>query len=223
MECKRERLTVNNYFYTTAVFLGYDMSQIYSQNDEQPIIMGHLGSTVGRLLDIGAYVPTTFSNTRALLDTGWSGVLVEPSPEPFKALLDYYGDNPRVQLLNSAITSERKLLQFHNSNGDAVSTTQLDHKQRWEAGSPIRFKSYWLQSLAIDELFEHFGRDYTFISLDVESANWELFQRLPFTQLNSLKVLCVEHDGHHVAMANIAKVHGFQQIGFNGENLILGR
>ena len=37
-----------------------------------------------QFLEIGAYHPEEFSNTRALVELGWGGVYVEPSPKCFK-------------------------------------------------------------------------------------------------------------------------------------------
>ena len=60
----------------------------YSQHpDEEEAILQLFGSHVGRALDIGAWVATTFSNTRALYERGWELVLVEPSPGPFIILM----------------------------------------------------------------------------------------------------------------------------------------
>ncbi len=62
----------------------------WSQNGEQQIILNHLKDFkgVGRFLDIGAYNGTDLSNTRALLEMGWSGVLVEPNPYNLVPLMD---------------------------------------------------------------------------------------------------------------------------------------
>ena len=55
----------------------------YSQAAEQPhILKAFEGRPPGRLLDIGAWNPFTFSHSRALIEMGWFGVLVEPSPGP---------------------------------------------------------------------------------------------------------------------------------------------
>ena len=57
---------------------------MYSQRDEEKYILEAFdGKTDGRFLDIGAWHPTVFSNTRALIEMGWSGVMIEPSPGPF--------------------------------------------------------------------------------------------------------------------------------------------
>lgn len=63
----------------------------YSQNGEQEAILKIFGESEGRFLDIGAYDGKTFSNTLALIERGWSGVLIEPSPNAFMALADQIG------------------------------------------------------------------------------------------------------------------------------------
>jgi hypothetical protein len=72
----------------------------YSQYDEQKFILEAFGWSADGLcyskekrslshlfLDIGAWHPTIFSNTRALIELGWRGVIVEPSPGPFINLM----------------------------------------------------------------------------------------------------------------------------------------
>lgn len=70
----------------------------YSQYTEQAAILGAFGFDAEghghgpdkpdcRFLDIGAWHPTIFSNTRALIELGWSGVIIEPSPGPFINLM----------------------------------------------------------------------------------------------------------------------------------------
>ena len=51
----------------------------YSQNDEEKVILGWFRDKkkkVGRFLDVGAYTGLELSNTRALMEKGWSGVCV---------------------------------------------------------------------------------------------------------------------------------------------------
>lgn len=60
---------------------------MYSQYFEEQYILAALEGEPGRFLDIGGYHPTDKSNTRALVELGWTGVIVEPSPGPFINLL----------------------------------------------------------------------------------------------------------------------------------------
>ena len=203
------------------------MTTKYSQNNEQQIILSHLDS-VGltgpqQFLDIGAFAAEALSNTRALFERGWSGVMVEPSPIPFQGLMKAYGTNASIHLVNAAITAgPAHVAEWFDSGGDAISTIVPAHRQKWEAGG-TRFTRHFVYMMPTDELFKAFGTAFAFISLDVEATNLALFQQLPFAALTNLRALCVEHDGHAAAMLATAKGFGFRQIGYNGENLILGR
>ena len=60
---------------------------MFSQRDEEQVILDHFGDRVGTFLDVGAYDGITFSNTHALALKGWSGVCVEASPSCFVKLM----------------------------------------------------------------------------------------------------------------------------------------
>jgi hypothetical protein len=72
-------------------------------------------------------------------------------------------------------------------------------------------------------LFHSFPAEYNFVNLDVESLNWDLFQDLLPLLTPSVKVLCVEHDGHDTEMVNLAIPLGFTLRVSNQENIILTR
>jgi len=57
--------------------------KIYSQNLEQNYILEYFKDRRGTFIDIGANDGLTLSNTRALVELGWRGVFVEPSPMAF--------------------------------------------------------------------------------------------------------------------------------------------
>lgn len=198
----------------------------YSQNDEESVIINELtrmGVSTGKLLDIGAYCTEAFSNSRALIENGWSGVLIEPSPVPFLKLAGAYADNPNVTLINAAVsTNKAKLVRWYDSNGDALSTTCVEHKTKWEAAR-VKFSVFWIYMLPMIDIFDQFGFDFDFISVDVESTNFDMFRALPWNALKNTKIVCVEHDGFHGEMAAHAAEFGFKPIKLNAENLILSR
>jgi hypothetical protein len=64
---------------------------LYSQTGEDGIIeecLRRLKIKTGRFVEFGAHDGKFCSNTRLLLESGWSGKLIESSPELFKKLLD---------------------------------------------------------------------------------------------------------------------------------------
>jgi hypothetical protein len=96
----------------------------YSQRDEERYILEVVGDAPGRFLDIGAWHPTALSNSRALYERGWGGVIIEPSPEPFLNLLKEYGNEDRVSLICAAVGFERTLTRFW-ATADALTRRPL--------------------------------------------------------------------------------------------------
>jgi FkbM family methyltransferase len=56
------------------------------------------------IVDIGAYDGQFFSNSCAFIEAGWSGLLIEPHPESYKALREKYKDNQNVCTINAAVS-----------------------------------------------------------------------------------------------------------------------
>lgn len=66
-------------------------TDLYSQTGEDGIIeecLRRLDIKRGRFVEFGAHDGKYCSNTRLLLDNGWTGKLIESSPQLFKDLLD---------------------------------------------------------------------------------------------------------------------------------------
>lgn len=195
----------------------------YSQNNEESIILEFFGEKKGRFLDIGAYDGKAFSNTYRLAELGWGGVCVEPSPNSFIGLMRHHENRPDIELFNLCLGETAGFADFHDSGGDAISTLDPAHRQKWEAGWKAKFTKFKVFTVSVPMLLNEIGADFEFINLDVESLNIQLFRALPLEVMNKTRLICVEHDGHHQEMEAIAAKSGYRQIGFNGENLILGR
>lgn len=199
----------------------------YSQNNEEEIIIAQLDRMnvqTGRFLDIGAWNGKGFSNTFRLTELGWSGVCVEPSPVVFPDLIKNHGSNPKIELVNTAISPDLpRLVRWYDSGGDAISTTSPAHKEKWEKGWHTKFTAFWIYTMPMRQLFDGFGYDFDFINIDVEDTNIDLFRALPWPALTKMKIICVEHDLHQNEMSQLAAKHGFMVLGVNGENLIFTR
>lgn len=193
----------------------------WSQNDEQAIIAAYFGEFVGRFLDIGAY-GAQLSNTLGLVEQGWSGVCVEPSPGPLANLMRLHVGKP-VELVQAAVGEESGWQTFHDAGGDAVSTLDVAHLAKWQAGSGCKFQPFHVHTVTLGQLFGRFGFDFDFLSLDVEGTNWRLFQLLPFADLSKLRMVCVEHDTMIEPMRELIEPFGFQPVSLNAENLLLAK
>ena len=201
----------------------------YSQNDEQTHILNYFDILEGekidhvmRFLEIGAYDPIALSNTRALVELGWQGVYVEPAPDNAARFLKEYKNRDDIILVNAAIGLKSELVRFYDSGGDALSTMSPEHMVKW---NNVKFTPYFTKTITLDELFAAVGSNFSFINLDVEGLNRDLFHALPLKELkeNGLRLLCVEHDGFYEEMKSAMVDLGYSVLSFNGENLIFGR
>lgn len=190
----------------------------YSQNNEETRIVEYFGGDIGQFLDIGAYDGKTFSNTLRLVELGWSGICIEPSPGPFKLLQDLHHANQKIQCVNAAITPVSGMVDFWDSNGDAISTTDANHKARWEKGSKVKYQQIKVPSMSAKEVLDKFGKIYDCVNIDTEGTNLLTLQAFMVAGLR-FKLLCIEHDNQHPAI--IAMFPGCQPIEVNAENLII--
>jgi FkbM family methyltransferase len=179
------------------------------------------GKKDGRFLDIGAYDAKIFSQTRALYDRGWSGVMVEASAGRFRSLMEAYKNDKRITLVNAAITGNQSGLMRFWQNDDATSTADEGHKKVWEGTSPF------VETFTLFTTYAHlvgvFPEPYDFINIDVEGGlNLAIF-RAVLAQGTSASLICVEYDTWGDEILSLAKPHGYTEVHRTAENLLLGR
>lgn len=193
---------------------------MYSQNNEEEIILNYFSnSQPGRFIDIGGFHPTQLSNTRCLVEKGWSGVYVEPSPICMESFRKEYENSPNITLIQKAITRETGLAKFFESFGDAVGTLSDFHKTVWS--KYVKYNEITVETLSMaDFLTENFDDRVKAISIDVEGTNLELFRDIPDYVLNKISLLCIEHENNYAEITSRCKQFGFSEALMNGENLI---
>lgn len=168
--------------------------QKYSQNNEEAYILEAVaGIEKGRLLDIGAYDGRTFSNSAALIDRGWSAVLVEPSPVPLAALVERYARSPEVRVVGAMVIPDAKSpFTLMHVTGDAVSTTDAALRDVW--ASSVAFAPAYFPSVCPRTLVAVFepAEGFDFITIDVEDNNAAVLREvLGCAKLP--KCICIEH------------------------------
>ena len=190
----------------------------YSQFGEDLIVAAIFGSHIGRLLDIGAYHPKQLSNSRLLIERGWSGILIEPSPYAMQGLLEEYGRCDRVTLIQAAVSPE--VLADMEITPDAVSTTEAEQYERWRMHAKFTGRLL-VGTLTLPELTNRFGGDFDLINVDTEGTSIEIAKELMGPIGLEPKVLIVEHDLRIVELMQIATPRGYVAREINGTNAIL--
>lgn len=194
----------------------------YSQNNEQEVIVKHFAGRRGRFLDIGAYDGKKFSNTYRLLELGWSGVMVEPSPSTIESLRrNIEPFNSKVIVMQCAITDADGPIDFYDDGGGAVATTSIEHVRKWEKAA--KFTQCKVEGMTPRTLLDEVGTDFDFINIDVESANLDVLHAIPFHRLPGLSLICIEHDREQKRIMELLDGFEFRKLHENAENLILCR
>lgn len=192
---------------------------MYSQYEEEKYILAAVGSEPGSFLDIGAWHPTEFSNTRRLYECGWSGLLVEPSPEPFMSLMREYGKDERVKLLCAAVGFDRCAVKMH-ATADAVSTSSDAVFRQWERAGGY-YGSFWAPQITIEDLLNQFG-GFDFVNFDAEGISADLFIHFLRTGQRP-RAMCVEHDDRLVEISQQAQKCGYKAVYTNGTNVVFAQ
>lgn len=196
----------------------------YSQNDEEEVIGNLLSGFTGNLLDIGATDGIWCSNTRKLLENGWSGVLVEPCDRSFlKLRFNCRGFD--VVLVQAAVSDTVGLSRFWIDEATGREWSTTINKGLVELGSvaePFSSEVY-IPTITMTDLAE-FG-PYDFISIDAEWEDLAILRSMPATFWRQAKVLCVEtrNDEERKIMLPLLLSMGFERKHETKENIIVKR
>lgn len=200
---------------------------MYSQSREEEVILKYFEGKTGTFLDIGANDGITFSNTRALAERGWKGVLVEPSPKAFEILKMRYEGHKGFYIYPFAIGSHNGKAMLQESGPlcsandiGLVSTFHSNEMERFKRTvkyEPVEVKIFkwktFLNRLTI--------KDFDFISADCEGSELDI---LPDMGLSKCQCICLEWNSKPELKTEYEKyLDGFKLIYTSSENLIYAR
>lgn len=200
---------------------------MYSQNNEEQIILEYFKDFKGHLLDIGANDGITLSNSRKLIELGWTGDLIEPSPKAFEKLKKLYSRKKKTKVHNVAIADSSETMTFYVSgehlgkgDTDLLSTLSLKDKQKWE--TTTEYKIIEVQALTFKD-FNTLNTKFDFINIDVEGYDVQVLKQLELNELEC-KCLCIEHNGTYLNAINAEmSKYNFKVIAQNLENIIYAK
>jgi FkbM family methyltransferase len=202
----------------------------FSQNNEQEVILEYFkNQPEGIFLDIGANDGQTLSNSRALALSGWSGVCVEPAPDPFQKLETLY-EGTKVVVFECAIGKANGRMPFHISGthlhkGDSglLSTLEPEEIKRWQGTE--QFIESKVEVFTWPTFYQNCGvQKFDFISIDAEGLDLFILKEMNLKEM-ATKLVCVEWNNNSkmkLAFNSIFKSFGMRLIHMNFENLIYG-
>ncbi len=192
---------------------------MFSQYNEDDIFLPLLEGVTGKLLDIGAWDAKTFSNSRALIERGWSAVLVEPSPGPLYKLAKEYGDNPKIQVISAAVTVKGGGAVRLCVTDDAVSQPEGSRIGEWLATGGF-YGHITVPALSVEQLLTQVtGGDFQFVSIDTEGTSVDVFAEMCRIGPRP-RVVVVEHDNRFVECSQVAEAANYRLVHENGTNRV---
>jgi FkbM family methyltransferase len=149
----------------------------YSQEGEDMILADLLqGKPNGFYVDIGAFHPSRFSNTKFFYDSGWRGINIEPSPEGIR---EFISSRPRDTNLNLGVSNTNSRLSFYVFREAALNTFDKERVRKLENDTP--YKHVEVQSISVKRLETILG-EYAadtiidFMNIDVEWHEMEVLK-----------------------------------------------
>lgn len=190
----------------------------YTQrNEEEHIVRACAGCELKRFLDIGAWHAKQLSNTRALYDLGWTGVLAEPSPGPVRGLVQEYGEQSGMAVICAAVALEPGLIPLQITD-DAVSSA--GDISNWKSAGGY-FGTMWIQSITIPQILNQWGA-FSMVSIDTEGTSTDLLRALLETDMLPACIV-VEHDGRIIEATKMAEVKHYRVATITEENIVFAR
>jgi len=170
----------------------------YSQYGEQKFLINYFEDQPnGVLVDIGAADGINNSNTRHLLLTGWSGVLIEPNKKNYNKLLNLYKDNSNVKSFNFGCSNKSvdkaKFFIDKNDDYEQISTFNEETQVWCKEYFKCDFVEDEVDLVKTSELFINNNLDHIdFISIDAEGYDSLIIDGIDFNQVN-IELFCLEN------------------------------
>lgn len=203
----------------------------FSQNGEDLIILEYCKKhdITGKVVEFGANNGSDLSNSKLLIENGFSALLIEPSNQ-FQKLKKLHAKNPNVYCLNIAASNKCGTMDFYESGSHVpggkdealVSTLDINELKRWPN---VTFNKREVNVLDIASLRTAYPGNWDVISIDIEGQDWKVLQQIDLKAVGC-KVLCIEWNSIPVTgrmFANYCAKYGMKEIHRNSENLIFSK
>lgn len=193
------------------------MVMSYSQGEEEKVILEYFKDFTGILCDIGCNDGKTFSNSLALIEKGWKGLLIEPSNGAYLAAEQLHKSNKKVNVFNCQIGRSVGYMPFYDAPDSLLSSASKELAERGK--QPVKntfvFMNTWESLLKLHNI-----KTFDFITIDAEGMDWTIIEQIDL-KATKTKLLCIEYGNNIVLIKSYCLRFGLKEIFRNGENIIL--
>lgn len=165
-----------------------DMAYNYSQTNEQEAIEKYFTDFIGTLVDVGANNGIKYSNSRRLIELGWSGHLIEPHPLAYASLNLNTRHFPRVYTYECAlgIRDSREVLKMAEDSLLSV----LEESERGGFDDIPMAGEAEVDVITWETFMDRAGNPHIdFITIDAEGMDIEILTQIDLT---NVQMVCIE-------------------------------
>lgn len=195
-----------------------------SQHNEAEVILNYFKGSAGTLLSIGENNGLDFSNAYDLIQSGWSGVLVEPGRSAFDKLQYLHKYNHNIYCYDFGIGEVTGNGVFYSASDTLLATTNKELLKKWDT---VTYEEISIPFFTFKDALELFRfKKFEFITIDAEGMDWDILKQMNLTDLGC-ECICIEHNGD-IQFSDFIRVfcNWFdlsKEILFNGENIIMAK
>lgn len=169
----------------------------YSQRGEDLVIDRLSGyKKRGFYVDVGAYDPDRFSNTKRFYLKGWKGINIEPNTSNYKSFLR---ERERDINLNSGIGNHNTKLNFYQFIPDTLSTFSQKEAGKYQKQGYKLVGTTKVLVRRLKTIFEQYRphNKIDFVSIDTEGYEIEVLKSNDWTKYKPT-LICIESIEHAV-------------------------
>lgn len=167
----------------------------YSQYNEEYFLIEYFKDRKGIVVEIGAADGINNSNSRLLIENGWSAILVEPNFNNYSKIKELYKYNSSVEIENcgcSDITKSQIFFIDHNDEYQQLSTFNPIQVEKCKQMYSCEFEEREVQIIKTSKLFDKYNiNNIEFLSIDTESFDRNVLLGIDFNKVN-IEIICVE-------------------------------
>ena len=170
----------------------------YSQKGEDVVIDRFLGyKKTGFYIDVGAYDPVRFSNTKRFYDRGWSVINIEPDYKNYQKFIKM---RKRDINLNIGIGQQVADVIFHSFKAKAISTFSKDWANLHQISGYVAGERFFVKMDKLDNVLQQYlqGRHIDFLSIDTEGFDLDVLKSNDWSKFRPTLVCaeCIKYNSN---------------------------
>ncbi|MBU4348434.1 FkbM family methyltransferase [Patescibacteria group bacterium] len=182
----------------------------YSQKGEDLVIDKLLNNKKnGFYVDIGAYDPDRFSNTKRFYKRGWMGINIEPEKNKYRKFVN---ERKRDINLNIGIGLENSKMTFYEFIPDTLSTFSKQEADKYISQGCILREISTVEIKRLSDILSKYceNKKIDFFSIDTEGFDMQVLQSNDWSKFRP-EVVCIESISHDINEINNKKEDGHEK------------